>query len=32
MNAIIDWSLGEGRGAVFTAGRGHLIVGPISVK
>jgi hypothetical protein len=32
MNAIVDWSLGEGRGAVFTSGRGHLIVGPISVK
>jgi hypothetical protein len=29
MNAIVDWSLGEGRGALFTSGRGHVIVGPI---
>lgn len=29
LNGVIDWSLGEGRSAVFTSGRGHVVVGPI---
>ncbi len=29
LNQSVDWSLGEGRGAVFTFGRGHVVVGPI---
>lgn len=28
-NNVVDWSLGEGQGAVFTSGRGHLVLGPI---
>lgn len=28
-NNAIDWGLGEGRSAVFTSGRGHLVLGPI---
>jgi hypothetical protein len=28
-NGVIDWSLGEGQGAVFTSGRAHMLVGPI---
>lgn len=28
-NGIIDYALGEGSSAVFTEGRGHLVVGPI---
>lgn len=28
-NGVIDWSLGEGQSAVFTSGRGHMILGPI---
>lgn len=28
-NNVIDWSLGEGQNAVFTSGRGHMVLGPI---
>lgn len=28
-NGVIDWAAGEGQGAVFTSGRGHVVVGPI---
>jgi hypothetical protein len=28
-NGKIDWSLGEGGSAVFTEGRGHILIGPI---
>lgn len=28
-NGVIDWTLGEGQSAVFTSGRGHMILGPI---
>ncbi len=29
MNAIVDWPLHEGRSAVFTTGRAHVVIGPI---
>jgi hypothetical protein len=28
-NGVIDWALGEGQSAVFTSGRGHVVMGPI---
>lgn len=28
-NGVIDWGVGEGQNAVFTSGRGHMVLGPI---
>lgn len=28
-NGIVDWTAGEGQAAVFTSGRGHVLMGPI---
>jgi len=28
-NGVVDWSTGEGQSAVFTSGRGHVLMGPI---
>jgi hypothetical protein len=28
-NNVVDWTAGEGQAAVFTSGRGHVLMGPI---
>jgi len=29
LNGVVDWTGGEGQAAVFTSGRGHVLMGPI---